>query len=61
MNTAACFSSGPGEPDFLVHLREFGKTETLCGRKAMPPLQARRKVTCEECLRLKPRMLGGVG
>lgn len=50
-----CFSHEGG---FGVHLREHNSDRTLCGQAAFGNLE-RRLVTCEECKRLKPKVLGG--
>lgn len=64
VDVAPCFTSETGDrADFLVHLRENMQGvggDTLCGKKAMPSLGVRRrKITCPQCRKLKPRLLGG--
>lgn len=55
---ALCFSF---DDVGFVHLREMpGDGQTLCGKRAFPPLGVqKRAITCDECRRLKPRQLGG--
>jgi hypothetical protein len=57
-----CFTSDLSHPDMLVHLKAtWWAHETLCGKRAMPPLRRERsKVTCPICRQRKPTLLGGV-
>jgi hypothetical protein len=48
----------------VVHLDdgtrgEDGRRQTLCGKRSFGVGLSRRLITCDECLRLKPKLLGG--
>ena len=60
MNVRLCFSH---EEAFTVHLAPMQDRReiklTLCGKRAFLASLSRRKITCMDCLRLKPKQMGG--
>ena len=58
MNVRLCFSH---EEAFTVPLAPYPPDHhtTLCGKRAFLASLTRRKITCEECVRLKPKRMGG--
>ncbi len=48
----------------VIHLDDGGRGDdggrkTLCGKRSFGVGLTRRKITCKECVRLKPKILGG--
>lgn len=58
MNVRPCFSH---DDVAVVHLACTGPHNgtTLCGKRAFLATLSRRKVTCADCVRLKPKQMGG--
>lgn len=56
MNVVLVFSH---DDTAVVHLKEWDASKTLCGKRAFPVGLSRRRITCDECRKRKPKNLGG--